>query len=64
MINRLTNLKKNKESITPANVKKEVDKINTRRCRSVLPAINAYFKATAEVLNNRGTLLATRPNNC
>jgi hypothetical protein len=40
-----------------------VGKINTGRCGSVLPAINDYFRAAAGVLNNRGTLLVTRPNN-
>jgi hypothetical protein len=56
-------LKKNKEGITPADIKGEVSKINTERCGSVLPAINNYFRAAAEVLNNRGTLLATKLNN-
>lgn len=63
MIDKLTNLKENEKGITPANMKMEVGKINTRKYGSVLPTIDSYFKATARVLNNEGTLLATKPNN-
>jgi hypothetical protein len=63
MVNRLTNLKENRKGIMLADIKGEVDKINARRYKSMLLAINAYFRAIARVLNNKGTLLAARPNN-
>ncbi|MAD84639.1 MAG: hypothetical protein CL912_16900 [Deltaproteobacteria bacterium] len=64
VVDGLTNLKENGEGMTPADVKVEVGKINAGRCGSVLPAIDSYFRAAAGVLDNGGTLLATRPNNC
>ncbi|OTA99911.1 hypothetical protein M426DRAFT_15967 [Hypoxylon sp. CI-4A] len=51
-------------SMSAADVASLVAQINATRCKNVLPAINAYFKAASAVLNNGLTALANLPDNC
>ncbi|XXH05583.1 hypothetical protein Hte_012015 [Hypoxylon texense] len=47
-----------------AQVADAVGRINETRCRNVLPAIDAYFRAVGRVLDNGVTAVANRPDNC
>ena len=64
VVDGLTNLANNGASMTPDQVAAEVQAINEDRCTFVLPAIDAYFLAVSDFLQNGLTLVANRPDNC
>ncbi|KAI1142843.1 hypothetical protein F5Y05DRAFT_133747 [Hypoxylon sp. FL0543] len=51
-------------SMSAADVGALVGQINDTRCKNVLPAIDAYFRAASGFLKNGLTALANRPDNC
>ncbi|KAI4862789.1 hypothetical protein F4820DRAFT_398592 [Hypoxylon rubiginosum] len=51
-------------SMSATEVNALVSRINNTRCKNVLPAIDAYFRAASSLLDNGLTALANRPNNC
>ncbi|KAI1774684.1 hypothetical protein F4818DRAFT_418585 [Hypoxylon cercidicola] len=51
-------------SMSAADVAALVARVNDTRCKNVLPAIDAYFRAASKKLNNGLAALANRPDNC
>lgn len=64
VVDSLTNLQNNGGSLSSEEITQLLQSTNAVRCGYVLPAIDVYFRVAAEKLNNGGTLVAVRPNNC
>jgi len=64
VVNGLQALATNGASMSPSDVSAAILSINTDRCTFVLPAIDEYFTASGNLLNNGDVLVANRPDNC
>ncbi|KAI0966896.1 hypothetical protein F4678DRAFT_465977 [Xylaria arbuscula] len=64
VVNALQSFADNGASMSADEIATLLKNTNTVRCGQVLPAIDTYFRVTGAKLNNGGTLVATRPNNC
>jgi hypothetical protein len=64
VVNGLQNLADNGATMTPDEVTTAVQSINQDRCTFVLPAIDQYFIAAGNLIDNGNILTAVRPTNC
>jgi hypothetical protein len=64
VVNGLQALADNGANMSPSDVSTAIQSINMDRCSLVLPSIDTYFQASANLLNNGVTLLTNRPDNC
>ncbi|KAJ8113632.1 hypothetical protein ONZ43_g5113 [Nemania bipapillata] len=64
VVDSLQNYAENGSTMSDDDVTTLLQQVNSVRCGKVLPAIDMYFVVAGEKLNNGGTLVATRPNNC
>ncbi|KAI0477071.1 hypothetical protein GGR56DRAFT_673486 [Xylariaceae sp. FL0804] len=64
VVNGLSILALNGASLTEAAVERNVREINTVRCGKVLPAIDEYFRASAQITKTGVVAVANRPDNC
>ncbi|KAI0905775.1 hypothetical protein F4824DRAFT_138035 [Ustulina deusta] len=64
VVDALQDFADNGASMSSAQISALLTNANSVRCSKVLPAIDTYFRVTADRLQNGGILVATRPNNC
>jgi len=64
VVNGLNDLATNGASFDQDHINAAISNINAVRCNAVLPAIDTYFQAAGQVLQNGVTLQANRPDNC